>query len=133
MSKSVTFKPSTRTYQRIRNNPKSAISTSLYAYARQNRVTMEEVLGVPLYLLGKRIDGFVQYNGFIYAFDRETPKKPLKSCLYVFKTDKGVALSRKSRLLNADRIGVCVAKIKLLQTENTEENALIEFTREDAG
>ena len=128
MAKISTFTPSERTFRRIKNNPANALSSSLFAYAESVGLPMEAIMGKPIYIFGLRIDGYVEWKGFIYAYSSVIPKKPVRSCLYVYEDAKGnVLLSRKKE--DAERIGVCVAKIKLLQTEDTNKIAIVKFGR----
>ncbi len=82
----ITTTPSIRSLQRARKNPDKVMSTVLYALAQREKTSMEENLGVPLYIAGTRIDGYcVDDNGITHCFVTDMPEKPRKTAYYVYR------------------------------------------------
>ena len=101
------------------------MSMSLYE-AAVNQIppkSMEEMLKLPLYFAGQRIDGYVKLGDTVYAYSKELPPTPPMRSLYVFLMDMNgsvfpLVASHATKKYIKKVVGICVMEIKLLPNAN---------------
>ncbi len=115
--------PNERTVRRAKDEPRKSMSMSLYAAAASQTKTMEEMLGLPLYFAGVRIDGYVKIGDTLYAYSKVIPAEPDMRSSYVFLMDwNGMVFpqvaSHATKKYIKKILGICVMVIKLLPNQN---------------
>ena len=116
-------KPNERTIRRACKEPRKSMSMSLYAAAAKKKQSMEQLLKLPLYFCGQRIDGYVLYFDTIYAFSADMPVIPPPRSLYVFHVKDAagerdvIGAHRGVRKYEYIR-GICVFEIRLLPNKD---------------
>lgn len=116
-------KPSKRTVRRAKKEPRKSMAMSLYTAAANQKCSMEQLLGLPLYFCGQRIDGYVLYFDTIYAFSSDIPVLPPPRSLYVYHVKDALGerdiIAAKRGLRKYDYIrGICVFEIRLLPNKD---------------
>ena len=101
------------TIYRATKNPEKAVAKNLYELAVKEMTSMEALMHVPLYLLGREIEGIVFYNDIYYAYTSKIPSIAPDNALLVYAVDLDVIVSRR-RQLNANEkcIGIVTLKIE---------------------
>lgn len=114
--------PSRMTLYRAGKNPAKAMALSLCEYASKNRTTAEELLNMPLHFEGRRIDGKISQDGYLYTYQTDIPEKPNKFALYVFDVGGKLIVSRKNKIADYDEIvGIVTMRIKLMPVDEKRE------------
>lgn len=119
-------KPSERTVRRAKKEPRKAMAMSLYEAATSQLPprTMEEMLGLPLYFAGVRIDGYVKIGDTIYAYSKVIPPEPDVRSSYVFLMEWNgiifpqIAMHATKKKYVKKILGICVMVIKLLPNQD---------------
>ena len=113
--------PNERTVRRAKKEPRKSMSMSLYAAATSQTPpkTMEEMLGLPLYFSGVRIDGYIEIGDTIYAYCKDIPAIPKMRSLYAYllEVDGNVfphVAPHVQKKYIKKFLGICVMEIKLL-------------------
>lgn len=118
-------KPSERTVRRAAKFPKQSMAISLYEAAVNQTPpkTMEEMLKLPLYFAGQRVDGYVEIGDTVYAYSKEIPPQPQMRSMFVYLMDVNGCVfpmvgthATKKHIKKV--LGICVMEIKLLPNLN---------------
>ena len=116
--------PSKRTLYRAKQNPTGVSALALCTLAVQEKTTSEQLLGMPLYFAGRRVDGILEHCGQIYAYQKEMPAIPPPGALFIAKSNDTVVLARLRKGVTSipeSFIGIVTMQIRLLPIEGTED------------
>ena len=119
--------PSKRTLYRAKKNPAGVSALALCTRAVQEKTTAEQILKMPLYFAGRRVDGILEHFGEIYAYQKELPAIPPPGALFVAKgtkPDDTVVLTRLRKgatRIPENFIGIVTMQIRLLPIEGMED------------
>lgn len=105
---------SDRSLRRAKADPERAMAVTLATVAEQEKKSMEEMLGRPLYIDGIRIDGYYIRDGLLYCFSRDLPEIPPRGALYVYLADDGEYHMDKRRYIKnyVDMVGIVTMMIQ---------------------
>lgn len=75
---------------------------------------METIMEKPFFLLKRRIDGIVEYNGIYYGYQEQIPLFPAKFAIFVVMLDDHSIIVARRRAIKTYKeiIGIVVLKIE---------------------
>ena len=103
------------TIYRATKNPEKAVAKNLYELAARELTSMEALMHVPLFLLGREIEGIVQYNDYYYAYTSRIPAIAPADALFVYAVDTDIVVS-KERRLKKDEVCIGIVTLKIEKT-----------------
>ena len=107
--------PCERTLRRASKKPRNVNARTLYAIAAERGVPMEQVAGLPLWFYGRRIDGYLYYDGSVYFYSYKTPRIPPRGSYYVFTENGETRVARRDYIHTYEKlVGICVYVMRVL-------------------